>query len=91
MVSVEVRLFANLREAAGSETLLLSFSEMPTVSKVIGEVLARSPKLRRLLTCNGAFNNHYKVLVGSEIVFPENFSMIIAEPRLAILPPVSGG
>jgi len=91
MVRIEVRLFANLRETAGTEVLFLEFAKLPTVSDVITELVARVPKLRRFLLTKGRFNERYKVLVGAEIVFPENFSRVLREGRLAILPPVSGG
>jgi molybdopterin converting factor small subunit len=91
MVRVEVRLFANLRETAGTEILFLEFVKPPTISDVIAELVAITPKLRRFLLPKGRFNERYKVLVGAEIVFPENFSKVLNEGRLAILPPVSGG
>jgi len=91
MVRVEVRLFANLRETAGTEVLFLEFTKPPTVSDVITELVASVPKLKRFLLTKGRFNERYKVLVGAEIVFPENFSRVLREGRLAILPPVSGG
>lgn len=91
MATVEVRLFANLREVAGTETLLLDFQEAPSVSQVLEQVLLKAPQLRRCLACGGKFNDYYKVLVGHEIIFSENFSNVKAGPQMAILPPVSGG
>ncbi|MBM5804722.1 MAG: MoaD/ThiS family protein [Candidatus Verstraetearchaeota archaeon] len=91
MVKVEVRLFANLREAAGTEVLFLEFTKPPTIADVLNEVVASTPALKRFLLTKGRFNERYKVLVGAEIVFPENFSRVLKEGRLAILPPVSGG
>lgn len=91
MVRIEVRLFANLREKAGTEVIFLEFTKPPTIADVLAEVVTRVPGLRRFLLSKGSFNDRYKILVGTEIVFPENFSKVLKESRLAILPPVSGG
>jgi molybdopterin converting factor small subunit len=91
MVRIEVRLFANLREKAGTEVIFLKFTKPPTIAAVLAEVVTRAPELRRALLNKGRFNNRYKILVGTEIIFPENFSKVLKESRLAILPPVSGG
>lgn len=91
MVRFEVRLFANLREAAEAEALFLEFTKPPTISEVVAEAMTRVPALKKLLLKKGRFNERYKVLVGAEIIFPENFSRILNKGRLAILPPVSGG
>lgn len=92
MVKIRVKLFANLREAAGSGVLCLDFPEVPTVSEVLEAPLDKAPSLRRLLSCRGRFNEQYKVLVGSERVFPEFFSRTLDDKvAMAILPPVSGG
>ncbi|MDD1776029.1 MAG: MoaD/ThiS family protein [Candidatus Methanomethylicus sp.] len=91
MVTVEVRLFANLREAAASEKILLVFESTPTVGDVIERVLAEFPALKRILLRDGRFNDRYKVLMGQDLVFPENFSMPVQANRIAIMPPVSGG
>jgi len=91
MVRVEVRLFANLREAAEKESLFLEFQKAPTISEVLEGLMGCSPRLKKLLTCDGGFNEHYKVLVGTEIIHPENFSKVLDGLKIAVLPPVSGG
>jgi molybdopterin converting factor small subunit len=91
MVRVEVRLFANLREAAEKESLFIDFANVPTVEDALKELLRCNSGLKKILLFNGVFNEHYKVLVGSDIVFPENFSNVLVGSRIAILPPVSGG
>jgi molybdopterin converting factor small subunit len=91
MVRVEVKLFANLREDVGKESIFLDFINPPTVLDVIKELIEREPRLQRRLICNEGFNEHYKILIGTDLVFPENFSKILQGNKVAILPPVSGG
>ncbi len=90
---IEIRLFANLREKAGTGTLFLEFGEPPTVGQVVGRVAEECPLLKEVLFADGGFDDRYKVLVGSRLVYPERFSERITEgeSRVAILPPVSGG
>lgn len=87
---VEVRLFANLREAAGRESLSFEFPDPPTVAALLERLLAEVPALKKILVRGGKYDDRYKVLVGSEIVFPEDFGMRSGR-SFAILPPVSGG
>jgi len=87
---VVVRLFANLREAAGKESLFLEFLEPPSVAALLEKLLAEQASLRKILIRDGKLDDRYKVLVGSEIVFPEDYE-VKAGTRFAILPPVSGG
>jgi molybdopterin converting factor small subunit len=91
MVKVEVRLFANLREDVSKESVFLDFVNPPTMLEVIKELIEREPKLRRRLICKEGFNEHYKILIGTDLVFPEDFSKILQGNKVAILPPVSGG
>jgi molybdopterin converting factor small subunit len=91
MVRVEVRLFANLREDVGKERIFLNFLNPPTILDVIKELIKREPKLQKRLICNESFDEHYKILIGTDLVFPENFSKILQGNKVAILPPVSGG
>lgn len=87
---VEIRLFANLREAAGKEGLFFEFPEPPSVAALLEKLLAEQPSLRKILIRDGKYDDRYKVLVGSEIVFPEDYE-VKTGTRFAILPPVSGG
>jgi len=87
---VEVRLFANLKEAAGKESLFFEFPEPPTVRELLARLLEEQPALRKVLIGEGGYDDRYKVLVGTDIVFPEDFGRK-AGTRFAILPPVSGG
>ncbi len=90
---IEIRLFANLREKAGTGTLSLEFGEPPTVGQVVERLAEECPPLKGILFAGGEFDDRYKVLVGSRSVYPERFSERLAEgeSRVAILPPVSGG
>lgn len=87
---VEVRLFANLREAAGRESVSLEFERPPTVEALLGRLLAELPSLGTILIKDGRYDDRYKILIGPDSVFPEDFSKKTAT-RFAILPPVSGG
>ncbi len=89
-LKVEVRLFADLREVAGAGSVLLDFGRPPTVGDVIDATIAKFPALAQSLKPNGKFNHKYKVLVGQSVVPPEGFAQN-AGPRVALLPPVSGG
>lgn len=91
MAKVEVRLFAILRELAGAGSIALEFSGDPTVGELIEKVLSLKPGLGAMLMNEGKFNERFKVLVGRELVFPEDFSRVRVTGRIAILPPVSGG
>jgi molybdopterin converting factor small subunit len=86
----EVRLFANLREAAGRDSILLEFNGIPTVCEMLERLLLEAPILKGILYKDGRYDDRYKVLVNSNIVFPEEFGRKIGT-RFAILPPVSGG
>lgn len=86
----EVRLFANLREAVGRESIRLEFDSPPTVCVVLEKLLLEAPILKQILYHEGRYDERYKVLVDSNMVFIEDFG----EKRgvhFAILPPVSGG
>ena len=91
MVKVEVKLFADLREAAGTDAIFLEFPSTPSIGDVLMEAVRRTPALRKFLIKRGEFNDRYKVLVGQELVFKENFSRAVEGTKVAILPPVSGG
>uniref|UniRef100_A0A7C3FDB6 MoaD/ThiS family protein n=1 Tax=Candidatus Methanomethylicus mesodigestus TaxID=1867258 RepID=A0A7C3FDB6_9CREN len=91
MVKVEVRLFAVLRELAGEGSISLEFACEPTVDEVLGGLMSSKPVLRSLLMKDGRFNDRYKVLVGKDLVFPEDFSRVRVSSKVAVLPPVSGG
>jgi molybdopterin converting factor small subunit len=86
----EVRLFANLREAAGRDSVRLEFSGPPTVCDILERLLLEVPVLGRILYKDGRFDDRYKVLVDSNMVFPEDFGGRTGT-HFAILPPVSGG
>lgn len=87
---VEVRLFANLREAVGRESLFFDFSEPPTAAALLDRLLAEAPALKKILIKGRKYDDRYKLLVGSDIVFPEDFDAKTGT-KFAILPPVSGG
>jgi len=91
MFELRVRLFANLKEIVGSPTLPLIFEIPPTPNEVIRRLISNTPELEKYLMKDGAFNERYKILAGSEEVPKEKFSEPISLKEISILPPVSGG
>lgn len=91
MFEVRVRLFANLKEIAGSPSLALKFDRPPTIRDVINTLILIAPQLEKYLVKNGTFNNRYKILVGSEEMPAERFVEPLRTGEISILPPVSGG
>jgi molybdopterin converting factor subunit 1 len=82
-VNVEVRLFAVLREQAGSDSLRLQIDEGATVADVlrrVGEEPALGELLRRL-PVRVAVNRDYAA----------EDTVLHAEDELALIPPISGG
>lgn len=82
MVKVRVRLFAILRERAGTDSLDIVLEDGARVKDVLSEIELRFPALSALLPgCAVALN-------GSLADLNEKISN---EDEVAILPPVSGG
>jgi molybdopterin synthase catalytic subunit len=82
-VNVEVRLFAVLREQAGSDSLRLQLDEGATVADVlrrVGEEPALGELLRRL-----------PVRVAVNRDYAREDTVLHAEDELALIPPISGG
>jgi MoaD family protein len=79
---VTVRLFARLRELAGTQALVLDLAEGATVGAALDEVVRRYPVLgpqRAIVTaaCNAAHTGFDRALAGGD--------------EVALFPPFSGG
>lgn len=79
---IRVRLFAQVREAVGSDTLVLPPADVPTAGAVREALVARYPRLRTLLSRSALAVNlsyvadHHPVGAGDDV---------------AVIPPVAGG
>ncbi|MBC7127365.1 MAG: MoaD/ThiS family protein [Candidatus Methanosuratincola petrocarbonis] len=89
--AVCVRLFASLRERAGSDRTILEFDKRPSIQEVLERILVEIPSLEGAVFKNGRFDERYKIMSGKEFVPPAEFGKRLADETLAILPPVSGG
>ena len=79
---VTVKLFARLREIAGSDTLARDVADGATVSDVWGALAAEFPALRAFdTTVSGAVNAEYARMTRA----------VADGDEVAFLPPVSGG
>ena len=80
--SLTVKLFAKLREVAGSETVTVELSSPATVADVRNVLAERFPELAGLLARSAVAVNH-DFAADSVVVEPGS--------EVAIIPPVSGG
>jgi molybdopterin converting factor subunit 1 len=81
-VTVHVKLFAVLREAAGTASLRLDLPDGATVADARDELLRRCPALApHLRRCAFAVNRDYCAPT----------SRLSHDAELALIPPVSGG
>lgn len=99
MVEVKLKLFANLREAAGTPELQLSGKNVRDILLSISE---KFPNLKELIfeteSCEGegkelSLRGNINVLInGNNIRHLEDLDTLLSEAdEVAILPPVSGG
>ena len=80
-MKLSVRLFASVREALGSNSLLVDLPDGATVRSLLGELNARFPQMRDLAPAMVSVNLEY---VGEDHPLREN-------DQVALIPPVSGG
>ena len=80
-MKLSVRLFASVREALGSNSLVVDLPDGATVRSLLGELKARFPQMRDLAPAMVSVNLEY---VGEDHPLREN-------DQVALIPPVSGG
>ncbi|MBS1263026.1 MAG: Small archaeal modifier protein 3 [Methanonatronarchaeales archaeon] len=85
---VEVRLFANFREAAGSGSLELKVDGSRVEDVLVG-LFDLHPELGERVTESGELRRSVRVLVNGELAGPG--SPVDEGDEVALLPPVSGG
>lgn len=81
--SLQVLLFAGVREAAGRETIEIDCGPDPTASDVIEHLADRLPDAAALIRIS-------RLAVEGRYV-SSDFSLSGCEGELALIPPVSGG
>ena len=82
MISVNVKLFAMIRDLAGTGSLSIALPERSTASVLMIALFERYPQL-------GAWRHHLRIAVNSEYVAEDH--ILKSEDEVAIIPPVSGG
>lgn len=92
---MQVKLFADLAEAAGEKRVDVTVGEEATVADAVDALLEATPGLAdRLLDEDGDFREHLNVLRNGRNVFAAADGLetaVEADDELAIFPPVSGG
>ena len=79
---ITVKLFALLREKAGTDTVHLQVPENATVSQALEALRQQHPLLEPYLT---------NVRLSLHMEFVEAETILSAEDEVALIPPVSGG
>ncbi len=87
-MKINVRLFANFREAVGKKDLSLDITAN-TVMAVLLALVGMYPALGPLMLHDGALKPYVNVLVNGRAATPSD--KIKDGDELAIFPPVSGG
>jgi molybdopterin synthase sulfur carrier subunit len=87
-MKINVRLFANFREAVGKKDVSLDVSANTVMAVVLG-LIALYPGLGPLMLLDGALKPYVNVLVNGKAAAPTD--RIKEGDEIAIFPPVSGG
>ena len=82
MISVNVKLFAMIRDLAGTSSLSITLPERSSASTLMSALLDRYPQL-------SAWQHHIRIAVNREYVGHDY--ILTSEDEVAIIPPVSGG
>ncbi|WP_040763443.1 MoaD/ThiS family protein [Novipirellula maiorica] len=78
----EILLFAAIRDAAGTDSIVMELTSDATAADVLGELAQRVPSVQTLVpSCRVALDNRYVA----------NTQPLGAAKEIAIIPPVSGG
>jgi len=92
-MNVELRLFANFREAVGQKTIHREFSEDATVETVLRDLESEFPDLEGEFIQDGDIRPQVNVLKnGREVSHIDGLATVVADDdKLSIFPPVAGG
>lgn len=85
---MEVRLFADLAEAAGDRVVTVAVPADATVGAALDALVDAHPAVGERLFDDGAVRQGYTVALDGETVEP---SAPLAGDELAVFPPVTGG
>lgn len=92
---MEVKLFANLAEIAGTRSTEVDVGSATTVRDALESIFEEYPDLRaEVLDGDGNPNEHINILVNGTNVLHEDDGLersVEASDEIAIFPPVSGG
>lgn len=91
MAAKKVRLFANVREKAGTSEVEVNGD---TVSEILDEIIAKYPNLEELIFEDGKkLRGYISILINGENIqhIEGTDSAITDKDEVAIFPPVSGG
>ncbi len=90
MAQVKVRLFANIREIAGSPQISLSAR---SIEELLDLLITMHPALRDVLLDDGDLRPYITVLVNGRNIrdLDDRRTALVEGDEVAIFPPVSGG
>ncbi|MFB6132231.1 MAG: ubiquitin-like small modifier protein 1 [Halanaeroarchaeum sp.] len=92
---MQVKLFADLAEAAGEKRVEVALDGESTVADTVDALVEANPALAEiLLDDRGELKEHFNVLRNGQNVFAAADGLetsVEADDELAIFPPVSGG
>ena len=83
-MKITLRLFANLKELAGTDALELEMKEGDNVEALIGAISAELPALREILEKKAVF-----ISINQEMA--KNKDILSEGDEVGLLPPFSGG
>ena len=81
-MNVRARLYAQLRDLAGTSEIEVDLDETATVSDLLEQLYRSAPKLRA---------QDKNILVGAGVEFVGRNYRLKADEEIAIMPPVQGG
>ena len=92
-MNVELRLFANFREAVGQKTIHREFPDDATVETVLRDLEGEFPGLAGAFIQDGEIRPQVNVLKnGREVTHIDGLATTVGdEDKLSIFPPVAGG
>ncbi len=90
MALIKIKLFANLREAAGASAVEVTGD---SINELLENLIAKYPSLEKMVLEDGKVKGYINILVnGDNIQHLEGLdTKILDSDEIAMFPPVSGG